>query len=256
MIPVSEVFGPTIQGEGPVAGRRTVFVRTGGCDFRCSWCDSLHAVLPEHRGEWRKLAPTEVLTEVRALAVPPMMVTLSGGNPAMHSSIGELINRGHAEGYTFAVETQGTIAADWLGRCDFVILSPKPPSSGMKYDREKLAKCVWTSVAPLGRGRHSVALKIVVFNSDDFYFAQHVHGQFPELPLYLSVGNPTPPWDDAIKQHDDDESFTMPWIRGDADRLELLRRYGWLCEKTLQEGLDAIVLPQLHVLTWGNKRGV
>jgi 7-carboxy-7-deazaguanine synthase len=45
--PVVEVFGPTIQGEGALAGLPTLFVRFGGCDYRCSWCDSLLAVLPE-----------------------------------------------------------------------------------------------------------------------------------------------------------------------------------------------------------------
>ncbi|MDU4929904.1 MAG: 7-carboxy-7-deazaguanine synthase QueE, partial [Staphylococcus epidermidis] len=39
-IPVLEIFGPTIQGEGRVIGRKTMFVRTAGCDYRCSWCDS------------------------------------------------------------------------------------------------------------------------------------------------------------------------------------------------------------------------
>lgn len=39
-IPVLEIFGPTIQGEGMVIGQKTMFVRTGGCDYRCSWCDS------------------------------------------------------------------------------------------------------------------------------------------------------------------------------------------------------------------------
>ena len=48
-IRISEIFGPTIQGEGPLMGRPTVFVRTGGCDYRCRWCDTLYAVLPEFR---------------------------------------------------------------------------------------------------------------------------------------------------------------------------------------------------------------
>lgn len=45
--PVVELFGPTIQGEGAVAGQFSHFVRFGGCPRRCSWCDSMHAVLPE-----------------------------------------------------------------------------------------------------------------------------------------------------------------------------------------------------------------
>ena len=39
-IPVMEIFGPTIQGEGMVIGQKTMFVRTAGCDYSCSWCDS------------------------------------------------------------------------------------------------------------------------------------------------------------------------------------------------------------------------
>ena len=54
-ITISEIYGPVIQGEGAVIGKPTVFVRTGGCDYRCSWCDSPYAVLPEFRGEWRKM---------------------------------------------------------------------------------------------------------------------------------------------------------------------------------------------------------
>lgn len=39
-VPVLEIFGPTIQGEGMVVGQKTMFVRTAGCDYSCSWCDS------------------------------------------------------------------------------------------------------------------------------------------------------------------------------------------------------------------------
>jgi 7-carboxy-7-deazaguanine synthase len=40
---ISEIFGPTIQGEGALVGKPTVFVRTGGCDYRCDWCDTVYA---------------------------------------------------------------------------------------------------------------------------------------------------------------------------------------------------------------------
>jgi 7-carboxy-7-deazaguanine synthase len=39
---VSEVFGPTIQGEGPHAGQRAAFVRLGGCNLTCTWCDTAY----------------------------------------------------------------------------------------------------------------------------------------------------------------------------------------------------------------------
>lgn len=43
-IRVSEIFGPTIQGEGALIGEPTVFVRTGGCDYRCVWYNTMHTV--------------------------------------------------------------------------------------------------------------------------------------------------------------------------------------------------------------------
>lgn len=250
MIPISEIFGPTIQGEGPVIGRPTVFVRTGGCDFRCSWCDSLHAVLPEHKKDWIKRTPFEVFASIRELSPEPIMVTLSGGNPAMHADIKELIDIGHSVGYTFSVETQGTIAAKWLADCDWVVLSPKPPSSGMKYDREKLGRCVEAAAPARVWRTDRIALKVPIFNSDDLYFAEHVGRQFPDLPLYLSVGNTQPPADEAATG-----DFNV-WNRGQADLNDLLKRYDWLCQMVLQRKIAAIVLPQMHVLLWGNKRAV
>ena len=65
-IRISEIFGPTVQGEGPLIGCPTVFVRTGGCDYRCSWCDTLYAVLPEFSGDWRAMSEAEILQRYRA----------------------------------------------------------------------------------------------------------------------------------------------------------------------------------------------
>lgn len=77
---IIEIFGPTIQGEGPHAGRPVGFVRFGGCDFRCSWCDSMYAVEPaEVRANSEKLTADEIVDRLPACDV----VVLSGGNPAL-----------------------------------------------------------------------------------------------------------------------------------------------------------------------------
>jgi len=55
-LPVLEIFGPTIQGEGMVVGRKTMFVRTAGCDYRCSWCDSAFTWDGSAKDEIRKLS--------------------------------------------------------------------------------------------------------------------------------------------------------------------------------------------------------
>lgn len=245
MIPIAEIFGPTIQGEGPVIGHPTVFVRVGGCDYRCSWCDSLHAVLPAHRKDWKQMTPSEVFGTIRRLSPQPILVTLSGGNPAMYGELGAVIELGHRQGYTFGVETQGTINQPWFAACDYVVFSPKPPSSYMKFDADRLRRCIMEA----GNGP-TVVLKVPVFNSDDFVFAEQVGKQFPWLPLYLSVGNPHPPADSAMTEE------LRSVDRGEADLKGLLDHYDWLCQMVLQRGTKAIVLPQLHVLVWGNKRGV
>ena len=113
-IRISEIFGPTVQGEGALIGKPTVFVRTGGCDFRCRWCDTLYAVLPAYRHDWAPMRPEDILARVEELTGGvPVLVTLSGGNPAIQP-LGRLIALGKERGHRFAMETQGSVANDWF----------------------------------------------------------------------------------------------------------------------------------------------
>lgn len=235
VIAVSEVFGPTIQGEGALIGKPTVFVRTGGCDFRCHWCDTLYAVLPEHRHEWARIEPEALLDEVMRLSNHrPILVTLSGGNPAIQP-LGPLIELGHGRGLTFALETQGSVAQPWFADLEYLTLSPKPPSSGMDTDWDKLEACIKSA----GENTLTV-LKVVVFDDADYVYAREVSARFPLIPMYLQVGNHTP-----------------PQVSSEVDVAGLLARLEWLAQKVTVDGWnEATVLPQLHTLIWGNKRGV
>src|SRR5438477_1924010 len=103
--PVIEVFGPTIQGEGAEAGLPTHFVRLGGCDYRCSWCDTLYAVLPDEvRRNSTGMTPPEIVVRLQELGATTPWITLSGGNPALHQ-LGPLVDALHAASYFVAVET-------------------------------------------------------------------------------------------------------------------------------------------------------
>ena len=83
-IRVSEIFGPTIQGEGALIGEPTVFVRTGGCDYRCVWCDTMHAGDSAYRHTWTPMTTETVWAEVARLSNnTPITVSLSGGNPVI-----------------------------------------------------------------------------------------------------------------------------------------------------------------------------
>lgn len=181
-IRVSEIFGPTVQGEGLLIGRPTVFVRTGGCDFRCAWCDTLYAVLPNYHDEWRPMTPEAMMIEVeRRSGGKPVLVTLSGGNPALQP-LAPLIALGHDKGYSFAMETQGSVAQPWLCDLDWLILSPKPPSSAMVMDWNLFDACL-TAAKPNHRGAPRLVLKIVVFDEDDYAFARLTAARYPSFPF-------------------------------------------------------------------------
>lgn len=230
---ISEIFGPTVQGEGSLIGRPTVFVRTGGCDYRCSWCDTLHAVESRFRTEWTEMSAEEIMARVRVLAGPgPLMISLSGGNPALQP-LGELLALGRSAGYTFAMETQGSVAREWFAGLDVLTVSPKPPSSGMAADRQKLEACLKAA------GRASSSLKFVIADENDYLFARHTAAWYPELPVFLQPCNP--PADEAAVGSCDKN----------CDRLR------WLVDKVIADAwYEVRVLPQLHVLLWGSKRGV
>ncbi|KPV41510.1 7-carboxy-7-deazaguanine synthase [Thiohalorhabdus denitrificans] len=228
---ISEIFGPTVQGEGRHIGEPTVFVRTGGCDYRCRWCDTLFAVLPEHRGEWAPMDPEEVLAEVDRLAGEPILVSLSGGNPALQP-LGGLIAAGHERGHSFTLETQGSVAAAWFAALDSLTLSPKGPSSGHITRLAELEACLDAA----GEGPETT-FKVVVFDEADYGYARELAANYPGHPFYLQVGNPEPV--------------------GEPDPADLMARYRWLVERvTNDRWYAATVLPQLHVLAWGNQRGV
>lgn len=231
---ISEIFGPTIQGEGALIGQPTVFVRTGGCDYRCSWCDTLYAVESKYRHDWKPLSAAEIMDRVENLSGnKPIMVTLSGGNPAIQP-LENLIDRGHERGYKFALETQGSVSADWFEKLDVLTLSPKPPSSGMDTDWKKLDVCISAA-----NSKPEIALKIVIFDDLDYEYAQKASALYPDLPLYLQPGN-----------HNTDPNEL-------ADMDGLNKRMRWLIDKaTNDQWFEAKILPQLHVQIWGNERGV
>jgi 7-carboxy-7-deazaguanine synthase len=236
-LPVIEIFGPTVQGEGPDAGRPAHFVRFGGCDFRCSWCDSMYAVDPaEVRAHAERLAAQEIVQRVADLQAGPSLVVLSGGNPAL-LELGELVRLLQASGLDVAVETQGSVWRDWLTTVDRLVVSPKGPSSGMDTpERRRQFERFMETARRLGP---PVALKVVIFDDADLDYFDEIATAYPELSSFASAG-------------------TDVGLGDEETRARLLRRYRWLCEAIARRPhLQATrVLPQLHVLAWGTVRGV
>jgi 7-carboxy-7-deazaguanine synthase len=233
--PVVEVFGPTIQGEGELAGMPTSFVRFGGCDYRCTWCDSLHAVLPDRVREAPRLTAAEI---AEALPETPEWVTLSGGNPAL-LELGELVALLHAAGRRVAVETQGSVWRDWLADVDLLTISPKPPSSAMAtaQNEEQTRGFLERASALAGRA----VLKVVVFDEADYAWARRLREASPGFPFHLSCGTDPP----------------APGESHAGALAAVSRRYRWLAERASADPAmaGARILPQLHVLAWGHELG-
>lgn len=237
--PINEIFGSTIQGEGFYIGTLTHFVRFAGCDFSCSWCDSKYAVNPSHPG-WSKtmMTETEILETLNALHGRPKWVTLSGGNPALFVTDGLISALGHA-GYAVALETQGTIFGGWPYNefLEELTISPKPPSSGMSLLYEgKLDVMIEVAYQRIRKGLHTT-FKYVVFDAEDLKWVKSIVRTIGPLgDGVLSVG--TVP-DQANSQN----------ILGD-----LLQ----LVDSAKTEPLFGSfrILPQLHVLLWGNRRAI
>jgi 7-carboxy-7-deazaguanine synthase len=239
-LPIMEIFGPTIQGEGMVIGQKTMFVRTAGCDYSCSWCDSSFTWDGTGKDLIKQMNAEEIWKELKALGGNGFsFVTISGGNPALLKNLSELVHLLKENNIKIGVETQGSKWQDWFYEIDELTISPKPPSSKMVTDFEILDSII--EKLKNGNSHHHMSLKIVVFDQQDYQYAKQVHKRYPDVPFFLQVGN-------------EDNKATDNHLLIE----RLLNNYEDLINKVMadDEFLDVKVLPQLHTYIWGNKRGV
>jgi 7-carboxy-7-deazaguanine synthase len=228
-IMVSEIYGPTIQGEGALAGQVSHVLRTFGCAYRCTWCDSMHAVDPNHISKAHRLTAGEIVERVHWLKAPAPWLTITGGDPVDWDLTGVVIPLS-AE-YKIAVETQGAYWQEWLEYCHIVTVSPKGPSSGMvdRLDPVVLQKYH-------ARLRARMVLKLVCFDTADLDFAERIRRFLPDIQMYLSAGT-------ALNARYPAAAVTQ--------------QYRWLAGAVIERPklANCTVLPQLHVLVWGQELG-
>jgi len=255
-VPIMEVFGPTIQGEGALIGLPTYFIRVGGCDFACSQCDSMHAVDADEvkqNAVWLEASDIYEAYKHRLNSKRAKWMTLSGGNPAMWKLF-PLVTRLQDVGFKVAVETQGSIWNDWLYNANHVTVSPKTPGMGEKFDPDKFLNFMDGLAVP--NTANSVCIKMVAFKNqegDDYVYERDLqfickvkellaNAQMDSIPFYISLGNP-------LFRSNDSASL----LSG-----RLLDMYKDLIAEAsgYSELNDVPILPQMHVLLWGNKLGV
>ena len=167
LLPVMEHFY-TLQGEGYHQGKAAYFIRLGGCDVGCVWCDVKDSWDADKHP---KLTVEQLLSEVKK--TPAAIVVITGGEPLMHN-LDELTEHFQDAGLKLHIETSG--AHTFSGLWDWICLSPK------KFK------------APLETILHlSNELKVVIFNKSDFDWAEKYAALVtPSCKLYLQ-----PEWDKA-----------------------------------------------------------
>lgn len=157
---VSEVFGPTIQGEGPSAGQVAMFVRLGQCNLSCTWCDTAYSwdySRYDLHQELRRQPTSEIATRVMAGRAPLMVLT--GGEPALQSTEGAALARKVAVvGVRTEVETNGSVPLGQLAEvASLIVVSPKLSNSGLP----ERARLRWSILETLSLAEHCV-FKFVV----------------------------------------------------------------------------------------------
>jgi 7-carboxy-7-deazaguanine synthase len=166
-LPVMEAFY-SLQGEGYHQGKAAYFIRLGGCNVGCVWCDV--------KESWDASRHPQVNIEdivSEAARHPSRLAVVTGGEPLLHDCT-ELTASLRAAGFQTNIETSGSspLTGDW----DWICLSPK------KF------KFPLPEVVPFAN-----ELKVVIFNSSDFRWAEQYAAQVsPSCKLYLQ-----PEWEKA-----------------------------------------------------------
>ncbi len=169
MLPLMEEFY-TIQGEGYHSGKAAYFIRLGGCDVGCHWCD----VKESWDASMHPLTSADQIVE-NAAQHPGKVVVVTGGEPLIYN-LDYLTSKLQERGIKTFIETSG--AYPLSGSWDWICLSPK------KF------KAPLPSITGLAG-----ELKVIVFNKSDFDWAEKYAATVsPQCKLYLQ-----PEWSKAAE---------------------------------------------------------
>jgi 7-carboxy-7-deazaguanine synthase len=221
---IAELFY-SLQGEGTLVGVPSFFIRTSGCNLRCSWCDTPYT---SWRPEGTEFTLQQILDEVNAH--PARHVVVTGGEPMIAPEILPLTERLRAAGKHITIETAGTVFQPVA--CDLMSISPKLANStpeGSWAERHERLRIQPDVLGELMR-RYEYQLKFVILRPEDL-------AEVRQLAELLAA--------------DRERIVLMP----EGTEPQTLRdRALWLAEICKQEGFR--FSPRLHVDLYGNRRGV
>ncbi len=224
---IAEIFY-SIQGEGILAGVPSVFVRTSGCNLRCTWCDTPYT---SWNPEGRDMSIDKIAGEVQAHSASHVVVT--GGEPMIADEIVDLTRQLKAINLHITIETAGTVHKPVI--CDLMSISPKlenstphereggrwaPQHDRLRYQPEVLKKLI---------REYDYQLKFVVSSPEDLR----------EIEVILQGTGA-------------DRSRVMLMAEG-IDAKVIRDRAQWIAEVCKHDGFR--YSPRLHIDLWGDRRG-
>ncbi|MDI6851578.1 MAG: 7-carboxy-7-deazaguanine synthase QueE, partial [bacterium] len=131
---ISEIF-KSIQGEGANIGAPSVFVRFGGCNLRCTFCDTAYSSFPEYADNWVSLEVGEIVNKIHEIRGSAYNLVLTGGEPLLQQkALRELIGKVQSFFPSIEIETNGTIFPTELYKIPNISynVSVKLTNSGVK----------------------------------------------------------------------------------------------------------------------------
>lgn len=168
-LPVMEAFY-TIQGEGFHQGKAAYFIRLGGCDVGCFWCDVKESW---DMSQFKLVAIEDIICEIKRH--PAEIVVITGGEPLIHD-LASFTRELKKEGFKIHLETSGS--SPLSGSFDWICLSPKkfkPPLPEILLKADEL--------------------KVIVYNKSDFNWAEQFASEVSETcKLFLQ-----PEWEQSSK---------------------------------------------------------
>jgi 7-carboxy-7-deazaguanine synthase len=228
---ISETFY-SVQGEGSLVGVPSVFVRTSGCNLRCTWCDTPYA-------SWNPEGTEMSVGEIVALVErePTRYVVVTGGEPMIARGMPELLGQLRAAGKHITIETAGTIAPQGVP-CDLASISPKLAHS---TPSEAKAGKAWAEKHERLRLQPEMLRAWCTHYDYQLKFVIATEADVEEVRAVVSsIGVPVPPEKILLMP----EGITQEALRGrQAWLVDVCKRTGWRYS------------PRLHIDLFGNKRG-
>jgi 7-carboxy-7-deazaguanine synthase len=226
---ISEIFY-SIQGEGILAGVPSVFVRSSGCNLRCTWCDTPYT---SWNPEGRDYSIDEIVSEVRGFDAAAHVV-VTGGEPMIAEGIVELTHRLKESGMHVTIETAGTVHKDVA--CDLMSISPKLANS-TPHERDGGR---WAAQHDRLRYQPEVLSRLM----REFEYQLKFVVSSPEDLLEIEV----------ILQETQANRRRVVLMAEGTDAATIRERAPWITEICKRGGFR--YSPRLHIDLWGNQRGV